>query len=205
MNPVDFYFDFADPFSYLSGKRLIDYIQKHDIDPKCVRFRSFQLRPNDYISPKNYIDFQVKITSHPNRESYIEYFNNTIIPEATSMGLIFDVENIISTNSALAHAGLQYAHKYNKHCEYFLEVMHRHFALGENYSDIGLILSILESLDLNSEAFIEAKESLIVEVKRDRFEGLKIGLQMIPSYYRADNLLMMGTGSQKGFREMFSK
>lgn len=205
MNTLEFYFDFADPFSYIAGKRFIDYIDANGISLDSINFRSFQLKPNDINKNLNFLESQMLLSQYNSREEFIEYFNETIGKEAIASGLTISVESIINSNSVHAHAALQYAKKFGKHLDLFLRVMHDHYANGVNYYDLEYIKSVLVDLGLETDLFEENLKDLKRQVSLDRFEGLKIGLQVVPSFFIKDNLAFMGMGSKKAFSEAFDK
>lgn len=205
MNTLDFYFDFLDPFSYIAGKRFIDYIENEGISPTNVNFRSFQLKPNDTNKNLNYLQSQIEVSQYNTKEEYLTYFQDTIGKEAIHSGIVVDVEKIIASNSVHAHAGFHYAKKFGMHFQYFLIVMEDHFKNGKDYYDLDYLCDVLRRLGLDTDNFIESLKDLKLEVSRDRFEGLKIGLQVVPSFFIKDSLAFMGMGSKKAFAEAFKK
>ena len=205
MNTLEFYFDFADPFSYIAGKRFIDYIDANGISVDSINFRSFQLKPNDTNKNLNFLESQVLVSQYNSIEEFVEYFNETIGKEALSSGLTINVESIINSNSVHAHAGMHFTKKFGKHLDFFLRVMHDHYANGSNYYDLDYIKSVLVDLGLETSVFEENLKELKRQVSLDRFEGLKIGLQVVPSFFIKDNLAFMGMGSKRAFDEAFSK
>lgn len=205
MNTLEFYFDFADPFSYIAGKRFIDYIDSNSISLDSINFRSFQLKPNDNNKNLNYLQSQATLSQYNSIEEYIEYFDQTIGKEALASGIKINVSTIIASNSVHAHAGMQYAKRFGRHLDYFLRVMHDHFANGVDYYNVEYIESVLTDLGLETTLFTETLKELKREVSLDRFEGLKIGLQVVPSFFIKDNLAFMGMGSKRAFDEAFGK
>lgn len=205
MNTLDFYFDFSDPFSYIAGKRLIDFMEANQVTQELVNFRSFQLKPNDNNKNTNYLSTLMKQANYTDNEEYIEYFNVTIGKEATESGISIDIPSVIATNSIHAHAGLHFAKRFGLHIPYFLKVMDAHFHQGIDYYDLTFIKSVLSDLGLDADFFVESLKDLIREVNLDRFEGLKIGLQVVPSLFIKDNLATMGMGGNKAFKSAFNK
>ncbi len=109
MKNIDIHIDFACPFSYIGGERMIQFLEKHQAPSTNIRFRSFQLQPDDDNTKTSYIQNRFRASGMGSLDEYRNYFNNGIGRAAGEIGLKYDVDTVISVNSIHAHMGLQYA------------------------------------------------------------------------------------------------
>ncbi|NLB91738.1 MAG: hypothetical protein GX786_11045 [Clostridiales bacterium] len=201
MKNIEVHIDFSCPFSYIGGERMIQFLENTKTPLTTVRFRSFQLQPNDDNSHTSYITNRFKASGMKNINEYRDFFNNGIGRAASTIGLKYDVDTIISVNSIHAHMGLQYATLQGKQAEYFRKVMSGHFEQGEDFYDFAFIERVLNDLSLNVNAFRRQKEEMKQNVGSDIALAAKRGVNSVPTFYQDDKIVLQGTGSFEEFEE----
>lgn len=201
MKHIEIHIDFACPFSYIGGERMIQFLEQHDAPLTKVRFRSFQLNPGDDNTKTSYIQNRFKASGMNSINEYREFFNNGIGRAAALIGLKYDVDRVISVNSIHAHMGLQYATLHDKQAEYFREVMSGHFEQGKDFYDYAFIDGVLNRLDLDAEDFHKREEEMHKLVVHDMELAAKRRVESVPTFYR-DHILLQGTGSMQEFEKI---
>lgn len=201
MKNIDIHVDFACPFSYIGGERMIQFLEKNQAPVTNLRFRSFQLNPHDDNTKTSYIQNRFKASGMNSIDEYRDYFNKGLGRAAAAIGLHYDVDRVISVNSIHAHMGLQYATLYGKQAQYFRKVMAGHFEQGKNFYDFAFIDGVLRELELDVQDFHQREEEMNSLVKEDMLLAAKRGVQSVPTFYR-DQILLQGTGSMEEFERM---
>lgn len=201
MTTIDIHIDFACPFSYMGGERFIQFLEEKQLPKETVRFRSFQLQPDDDNQHPNYMMNRFKASGMATIENYKNFFNNGIGTAAAEIGLHYDVEKVISKNSLNAHIGLQYAAEEGKHIEYFRKVMSGHWETGKDYSDMAFIENVLTEIGLDLQIFKEKIAEYQKKVAEDIALAQNRNIYSVPTFYK-DRILLQGTGSTDEFNKM---
>ncbi|WP_430612504.1 DsbA family oxidoreductase [Enterococcus sp. DIV0876] len=204
MKQIDVHIDFACPFSYIGGEKVIQFLEKENLPLSSVIFRSYQLQPNDDNQQPNYLMNRFKASGMPSVEEYIQFFNHGIGMSAREIGLNYDVEKVISKNSRLAHIGLQYAQEQGKHTEYFRKVMSAHWEEGKDYSDPTVIEGILEELGLNLDTFNQNRDKYDALVTQDIDLADKRHIRGVPAFYKDSILPLKSNSTFEEFKTVFS-
>lgn len=198
MKEIEIHIDFSCPFSYIAGERMIQFLEAHKAPLTNIRFRSFQLQPNDDNQHPSYINNRFLTSGLKNIDEYRDFFNNGVGKAAKAIGLNYDVDSIISVNSIHAHMGLQYAMLFDKQAEYFRKVMSAHFEKGKNFYDFALIDDILSELGLDTRDFHNHEEKMKNLVANDISIAVQRGVQSVPTFYQ-NKIVLQGTGSIEKF------
>lgn len=201
MKNIEIHIDFACPFSYMGGERMLQFLEKNEADFSHVRFRSFQLQPDDNNQSPNYLMNRFKASGMGSVQEYQEFFNNGVGKAAAAIGLQYNVDTIVSVNSIHAHMGLQYATLYGKQGEYFREVMSAHFEQGKDYYDFAVLDDILMRLRLDVEDFHSRQSEMKQLVAKDIALADERGIHSVPVFYQ-DGIVLRGTGSMEEFEKM---
>ncbi len=205
MRNIEIHIDFACPFSYMGGERMIQFLEKNNAPMDKVRFRSFQLQPNDDNQSPNYLMNRFKASGMATVEEYRNFFNNGIGRAAAALGLHYDVDSIISRNSRHAHMGYQYAALHGKHTEYFRRVMSGHFEQGKDFYDFAYIDGVLKELGLDEKDFHAREEEMERLVDEDIALAAQRGVHSVPTFYQEpEGILLQGTGSFEEFGEFMA-
>ncbi|WP_101774064.1 DsbA family oxidoreductase [Peptostreptococcus faecalis] len=198
MKNIEIHIDFACPFSYIGGERMIQYLEENKAPLTNIRFRSFQLNPDDDNTKPSYINNRFKASNFNTIDEYRDFFNNGIGRAAKSIGLNYDVDAVISRNSRHAHMGLQYATLFGKQAEYFREVMSGHFEQGKDFYDFEYIDGVLKKLGLDVSDFHSRESEMENLVDEDIRLAYKRSVPSVPTFYQ-DHIVLAGTGSYEEF------
>lgn len=200
MKKVEMHIDFACPFSYLGGTKIIKYLEEFgEVDN--VRFRSFQLNPNDDNTKPNYLQNGFEASEYKTIDEYRDFFNERIGSVGKTLGLNYDVDSVISKNSRRAHMGLQYATLFGKQSKYFAMVMSGHFEKGEDFYDFEYLNGVLVDLGLDLEDFHSRLDEMDRLVSEDIELAATRGITTVPTFY-SEGTILHGTGSKEKFDKL---
>ncbi|NLB90573.1 MAG: hypothetical protein GX786_05075 [Clostridiales bacterium] len=197
MNNIEVHIDFSCPFSYIGGERMIQFLESKQAELTKVRFRSFQLNPQKDTTHTDFLqNMSKKFGLGTVKETKARY--SGIVQAAASLGLHYDLDTIVDTNSIHAHMGLQYATIHNKQAQYFRKVMAGHFEQGKDFYQLAFIYQVLTDLGLNAKDFEVKQEEMRQLVKEDISLAAKRRVQSVPTFYQ-EGIVLQGTGSFEEF------
>ncbi|MDZ4965128.1 DsbA family oxidoreductase, partial [Clostridium perfringens] len=111
---VEIWSDIFCPFCYIGKRRFEAALEKFDNSLEVeVIYRSFELNPS---SPKHYEEDIHALIASKYGMSYEEakLNNDNIIKQAATLGLTYNFDTLIPTNSFDAHRMIHFANKYRK-------------------------------------------------------------------------------------------
>lgn len=201
MKNIEIHVDVACPFSYAGGERMIQFLEKNSADLTKVRFRSFQLQPDDDNTKQNYLENRFKVSGMNSINDYRKSYAHMIGDTIESLGISYDLDTVISVNSIHAHMGLQYATINDKQAEYFRIVTRGHFAEGKNYYDFEYIDSVLKDLGLDPIDFHNREDEMRNLVAKDMELASERGVRSVPTFIQDGKIVLVGTGSFEEFEK----
>ncbi|WP_100065330.1 DsbA family oxidoreductase [Miniphocaeibacter massiliensis] len=200
MKNIEIHVDVACPFSYAGGEKMIQFLEKNNAPLTNIRFRSFQLQPDDDNTKTNYLMNRFKTSGMNSVEEYKEFFARLIGDQIKSIGLDYNIETVISKNTIHAHMGLQYATMFGKQAEYFRKVTRGHFAEGKDYYDFNYLDAVLTELGLDVKDFHSREEEMKNLVAEDMKLAAERGVRSVPTFYQ-NGIVLAGTGSVEEFEK----
>lgn len=151
---VEIWSDIFCPFCYI-GKRkfeaaLESFDKKEEVE---VVYRSFELNPN---APKNNDKNIHELISSKYGITYEEakLNNDNIINQAKELGLEYNFDTLIPTNSFDAHRMIHFAKEHEKMEEMTEALFKAYFTDSRNISDFNTLAEIAKSIGLNKEEAI---------------------------------------------------
>lgn len=197
MKNIEIHIDFSCPFSYIGGERMIQFLDKNHGELRSIRFRSFQLNPQkDTIHTQFLSNMSEKFGLNTIEETKERY--SGIIRAAASLGLRYDLDTIVDTNSIHAHMGLQYATLFGKQAEYFRKIMSGHFEQGKDFYAFSFIDEALSQLELDTKDFHNREDEMRRLVEEDIALAEQRGVRSVPTFYQ-NKIVLQGTGSTEEF------
>ncbi|MTK10042.1 MAG: DsbA family oxidoreductase [Hungatella sp.] len=201
---VEIWSDFVCPFCYI-GKRhfeiaLEQFQHKEEVE---VVFRGFQLDP--YAKKDTGMNIhQILSSKHNIPYEKAKALNNELIQKAKAVGLDYQLDTMIPTNSYDALRLSYYAKEKGKIHEYMERIMKAHFTDSLNIGDHATLVQ------LSSEIGLDANEALDIlehdkyheNIAADRAEGLKMGIQGVPFFIVNDKYTISGAQPSKIFLDI---
>lgn len=198
---VEIWSDIFCPFCYI-GKRRFENALKNfsDKDDVEVIYRSFELNPD---APK--------VNSNSIHKAIAEKYgmsveeakanNDGIVRQAASLGLEYNFDSLILTNSLDAHRLIHFAKDFNKMEEITEALFKSYFTDSKNISDIDVLGDIAKSIGLDKKETIEFLNSdkYKNEVREDELLARKYGITSVPTFIFNEKFKVTGAQSEDVF------
>jgi predicted DsbA family dithiol-disulfide isomerase len=181
---VEIWSDINCPFCYM-GKRnmekaLAQFPQREEVE---IIWKSFELDPNAEVDPKE--DLYERLASkYGKTREWAEESSQNVTERAAALGLKYDLDRAIPTNSLDAHRLIHFAAQHGLQDEakerllaaYFTEGKHigKHDTLKQIAAEIGLDAAVASKM-LASDAFKE-------EVRKDERDAQQLGIRGVPFF-----------------------
>lgn len=207
MIEVEIWSDIACPFCFIGKKNFEEALKRYaNAEMVKVTWRSFELDPSAPKSQKTKI-YEILAQKYGRSVEWARTMNQNLATQGKALGLDFNFDELIPTNSIDAHRLLHLAAKHRKEAgvieglfvAYFTEG--KDIALKETLKSVGLAAGLnnddIEAC-LNTDAF-EA------EVREDEATAAELGLNGVPAFVFNRKLLVSGAQPPETFLEVFSE
>lgn len=184
---VEIWSDFVCPFCYIGKRRLEEALGKFEHGAEVeVSFRSFQLSPNIPVDG-NPDAHEMLMSKYGMSREQVEANTAGIVQQAKDVGLDFDFEASIQTNTFDAHRLAHFAAAEGKGLAYTERVLRAHFTEGLHIGRHDVLA------DLAAEAGIDREKALAVldsdkyaeAVKADIGAAAELGIRGVPFFVLA--------------------
>lgn len=198
---VEIWSDIFCPFCYI-GKRRFENALKNfsDKDDVEVIYRSFELNPD---APK--------VNNNSIHEAIAEKYgmsveeakanNDGIVKQAASLGLEYNFDTLILTNSLDAHRLIHFTKDFNMMQEMTEALFKAYFTDSKNISDIDALGDIAESIGINKKEVINFLKSdkYKSEVREDEALARNYGINSVPTFIFNNKFKVTGAQSEDVF------
>lgn len=204
---VEIWSDIFCPFCYIGKRRfeaaLEQFAAKSEVE---VVYRSFELNPN---APKQYGEDIHALIASKYGISYEEakLNNDSIVKQAATLGLTYNFDTLIPTNSFDAHRMIHFADKHGKMKEITEAIFKAYFTDSKNVSDFETLANIAVNIGLDKEEALSALNSGAYEseVRRDEDKGSQLGISGVPFFVFNDKFAVSGAQSEAVFLNALDK
>jgi len=198
---VEIWSDIFCPFCYI-GKRRFENALKNfsDKDDVEVIYRSFELNPDAPKVNNNSIHEAIAAKYGISVEE-AKLNNDGIVRQAASLGLEYNFDTLILTNSLDAHRLIHFAKDFNKMQEMTEALFKAYFTDSKNISDIDALGDIANGIGLNKEEAIRFLNSdkYKNEVREDEVLARKYGITSVPTFIFNDKFKVTGAQPEDVF------
>jgi len=198
---IEIWSDFACPFCYIGKQRLEAALDQFEHkDAVKVIFRSFELDPS---APRD-VDYDVHdmlaAKYGMNREQAIA-MNKNLSMQAKEVGLSFQFDSLILTNTFDAHRLAQYAASQGKMSEMAKELFQAYFTDSRHLGDHQTLaeLAVKAGLDHKEVLQILMSEDYSAEVHQDEEEASRLGISGVPFFVIDRKYVVSGAQSTDMF------
>lgn len=207
MIEVEIWSDIACPFCFIGKKNFEEALKRYaNREMVKVTWRSFELDPNALKSQKTQI-YEILAQKYGRSVEWARTMNQNLALQGKSLGLDFNFDALIPSNSFDAHRLLHLASKQGKESKvieglfvaYFTEG--KDIALKETLKPIGLAAGLSED---DIEACLNTK-AFEAEVREDESTAAELGLNGVPAFVFNQKLLVSGAQPPEAFLEVFSE
>jgi len=200
---IEIWSDFVCPFCYV-GKRkfeigLEQFEHKEEVE---VVFRSFQLDP--YAKKNTGMDIhQVLSSKHGIPYEKAKALNAQLKQTAKEVGLDYQLDTMIPTNSYDALRLSYYAKENGKMKEFMERIMKAHFTDSLDIGDHATLAQLASEigLDANEALDVLANDKYSENLANDKAEGSNIGIQGVPFFVVNDKYAISGAQPSQVFLE----
>jgi len=204
---VEIFSDIVCPFCYIGKRRFEEALEQFNNKEKVEKvFRSFQLDPN---APKNPEENIHATLAKKYNMSYDEAkkMNNQVANQAREVGLHFDFDKAIHSNTLDAHRLSHYAFEEGKMYEFIERLMKAHFTDGHNVSDHQVLVTLAEEIGLSRDDSLQVlqDEAYINEVEQDISLAEQYGVQGVPFFVFNRKYAVSGAQATEVFLEVLEK
>ncbi|MBD8081539.1 DsbA family oxidoreductase [Chryseobacterium caseinilyticum] len=204
---IEIWSDVMCPFCYIGKKNFEKALEEFSFKDKIeVEWKSFQLDPSleTDVTTTTAEYFREK-KGFP--EAQAKQMTAQVTEMGKSVGIDFNFENAIITNTFPAHKLIHLAKKHQLGAEMEEELFKAHFLQGKNIGDDKTLISLGEKLGLKSENIIEALSSreIDLEVKHEIIEASQLGISGVPFFVIDQKYGVSGAQPVETFREAITQ
>lgn len=204
---VEIWSDIFCPFCYI-GKRkfelaLKEFDKKEEVE---VRYRSFELNPN---APKSNDKNIHELIASKYGISYEEakLNNDNIVKQAKDLGVEYNFDTLVVTNSFDAHRMIHFAEKYGKMQEMTEALFKAYFTDSKNVSDFNTLGDIVSNIGLDKDEAIKVLNNNEYKdlVRRDEEMARHYGISSVPFFIFNDKFSVSGAQPTEIFSMALNK
>jgi predicted DsbA family dithiol-disulfide isomerase len=204
---VEIWSDFMCPFCYIGKRRfeaaLEQFSNKNDVE---VVYRSFELDPN---APRdvNHSVHEMLASKYNMTLERAKAMNEDVAGQAQSVGLTFNFDTMILTNTFDAHRLAHFAARYGKMHEMTGSLLKAYFTDSKHIGDheVLAVLAAEVGLDKAEAAKILAGDEYTKEVRADEQEAGRLGVRGVPFFVINRKFAISGAQPSEVFLEALQK
>lgn len=181
---VEIWSDIVCPFCYIGKRRFEEALAQlpygHEVEKQ---FHSFELDPQAPRNPEHDIHDMLAKKYGMSRER-AKQMNDSVSEQAQSVGLTYDLDKAIPTNTFDAHRLTHYADKHGKMYEMTERLFKAYFTEGLHVGDREVLAQLAEEVGLDREeaAQVLASDAYTDNVHADQQAARDIGIQGVPFF-----------------------
>ncbi|MDR3598440.1 DsbA family oxidoreductase [Clostridium sp.] len=204
---IEIWSDFVCPFCYIGKRRLEIALNKfeHKDEVELV-FKSFELDPS---SNKKYDEniHEIIAKKYGISVEQAKASNNQIIDQAKAIGLNYNFDDLIPTNTFDAHRLSHYAKSQGKMNELSERLLKAYFVDSLNISDHKVLANLADEVGLNSEEALKILESNKYgeDVRKDEASASKLRISGVPYFVFNNKYSVSGAQPPELFLELLEK
>lgn len=206
MLKIDVWSDFACPFCYIGKRNLEVAIDKLQISEEVeIIFHSFQLDPD---AKKGNKSNSIDILSEKYRMSREEAKKaiDRVADMAKDVGLDYNYDKVIDTNTFDAHRLVHYAKENNKEMEIIEGLFQGHFTEGLDIGSFESLSIISKNIGLDKDKTLEIlnENKYKSKVNEDKYLAQEMGITSVPLFIVNNKTAIPGAQDSSVFLEVLN-
>lgn len=181
---VEIWSDIVCPFCYIGKRRYEAALEQLPYrDEVETVYRSFELDPNAPVDAGHDIhEMLAKKYGMPREEA--KKMNDQVSDQARTVGLAYDLDRAIPTNTFDAHRLIHYAAKHGKMEEMKEKLLSAYFTEGKHVGQRQVLADLAAEIGLDRDEALAALENgqFVDEVRADQNEAAQIGIRGVPFF-----------------------
>ncbi|WP_064093299.1 DsbA family oxidoreductase [Rossellomorea aquimaris] len=181
---IEVWSDYVCPFCFIGKRRLEEALNsfphKENVE---VEYKSFELDPNAEVHSHSSI-YERLAKKYGTTVEQAKGMTKNVADQAATVGLTFNFDTNVPTNTFDAHRLTKYAKTVGKDAELTEKLLHAHFTDSKHIGDKNILLNIAESIGLNrqqAESVLKSND-FSEDVRLDEEEARQIGVQGVPFF-----------------------
>lgn len=204
---IEVWSDFVCPFCYIGKRRLEEAIKKVQYKEEIeLIFKSFEL---DKTAKKKYDENinEIIAKKYDIQVEEAKALNDQIISQAKTVGLNYNFEGLIPTNTFDAHRLLHYAKTKGKANELEERILKAYFVDSLNISDYKILSRFAFEVGLDGDEALKILEGndYVEEVRKDEEEASKLKITGVPYFVFNNKYAVSGAQPSEVFLEVLEK
>jgi predicted DsbA family dithiol-disulfide isomerase len=204
---IEVWSDFVCPFCYIGKRRLESALNQFEYKNEVeLVFKSFELDPN---SKKKFDENIHEIIAKKYNISVeqAKASNNQIVEQAKAIGLNYNFDDLIPTNTFDAHRLSHYAKTEGKMNELSERILKAYFVDALNISDHKVLAALADEVGLDSDKALKVLESdkYGAEVRKDEENASRLRISGVPYFVFNNKYSVSGAQPSELFLEVLEK
>lgn len=198
---IEIWSDIFCPFCYIGKRRFENALNKFENKEEVeVLFKSFELNPNAEKVNNNNIHEAIAEKYGITLEEAIAN-NESIVKQAKSIGLDYNFDGLILTNSFDAHRLIHFSKDFGKNSEMTEALFKAYFTDSKDISDFNVLGDIAKSIDLDKDEVIKVLNSdkYKKEVREDEALARSYSITSVPTFIINEKFIISGAQSEDVF------
>ncbi|MFB1050125.1 DsbA family protein [Paraliobacillus sp. JSM ZJ581] len=205
---IEVWSDFVCPFCYIGKRRLEKALDNFEHRENVeVEYKSFELDPNSPVNSEKTIHEAIAEKYNMSLDE-AKKTNENIGNQAKTVGLTYHFDNMIPTNTFMAHRLVKFAKKFNKDTAITEQLLHGYFTENINLGDHDTLANIAESVGLDREQSLEIlhdENAYAKEVRDDEALAKKYGVSGVPFFIINSKYAISGAQPLETFTSALEK
>lgn len=207
MISVEIWSDIVCPFCFIGKKNFEAALKAYKGSEKIeVVWRSFELDPNTKKS-QNIKIHDLIAKKYGRSPEWAKENNQRLTTQGQTIGIDFDFESIIPTNSFDAHRLLHLARAENKQNETADLLFKAYFSQGKDIAEPSVLLEIAKEAGLNGERAKQVLENqeFTEDVRAEEQEAQQLQISGVPAFVFDRKYLVSGAQPVETFLEVLNE
>jgi protein disulfide-isomerase len=203
---IEIWSDVACPFCYIGKRHLEQALEQLPDLEVDITWKSFELDPNAPIDSD--LDIYDTLAKKYGRDrDWAQLMNANMVNMASNVGLEFDMDSLIPTNTFNAHQLIHLAKEVGKQNEMKEALLSAYFSEGKHVGKTDALVEIAENVGMDVQKARQALEDNTYSnnVVKDVEEAHSLGVQGVPFFYINGKYGLSGAQPVEVFVEALSK
>lgn len=204
---IEVWSDYVCPFCYIGKRRLESALNQFEYKNEVeLIFKSFELNPNSKKKMDGNIH-EIIAKKYGISVEQARVSNNQIVEQAKAVGINYNFDDLIPTNTFDAHRLSHYAKTKGKANELSERILKAYFVDALNISDYTTLASLAGEVGLDSHEALKVLDSdqYGKEVRKDEENASRLGINGVPYFIFNNKYAVSGAQPSELFLEVLEK
>ena len=181
---IEVWSDYACPFCYIGKRRLEEALTQFEHKAEVeVIYKSYELDPDAPVEINQSI-YEILAGKYGITVDRAKQMSEGVIEQAKTVGLKFNFDKLLPTNTFSAHRLAKYAEEKGKDKELVELLLDAYFVQGKHIGNETVLVELAESVGLDKMEVMAVLDSSSFEenVRKDEYEAKTIGVHGVPFF-----------------------